>query len=84
MMKTWQYSRGGYQLLIERYFIESLFSCTDLAGNQAETLVVPPFIIDKTAPVIAVMYDNQEVRNQSIIVNQGEQLLQSGEMVSAG
>lgn len=40
------------------------FSCTDLAGNQAETLVVPPFIIDKTAPVIAVMYDNQEVRNQ--------------------
>lgn len=40
------------------------FSCTDLAGNQAETLVVPPFIIDKTAPVISVMYDNQEVRNQ--------------------
>jgi len=41
-----------------------IFSCTDLAGNQAETLVVPSFIIDKTAPLITVAYDNQEVYHQ--------------------
>lgn len=40
-----------------------VFACTDLAGNQSETLVVPTFIIDRTAPVISVTYDNEEVQN---------------------
>ena len=40
-----------------------VFACTDLAGNQSETLVVPTFTIDRTAPVISVTYDNEEVQN---------------------
>lgn len=48
-------------------------------GQSGETLVVPPFIIDKTAPVIAVMYDNQESTESKVLsVNKAEQLLQSG------
>ena len=36
------------------------FSCRDLAGNHSETLIVPEFIIDRTAPVIKVDFDDTE------------------------
>lgn len=39
---------GTYQLT---------FSCRDLAGNEAETLVVPEFTIDRTAPEVSVKFD---------------------------
>lgn len=37
------------------------FSCRDLAGNEAETLVVPEFTIDRTAPKVSVKFNEQTV-----------------------
>lgn len=37
----------------------------DGAGNSANTISVEEFIIDRTMPVIAVTYDNNDVRNNS-------------------
>lgn len=39
------------------------FSCMDLAGNQSETMIVPEFIIDRTAPVVSVQFDDGEAYN---------------------
>jgi hypothetical protein len=38
-------------------------SCQDMAGNRAAEPSTDKFVIDKTAPVIKVSYDNQEVQN---------------------
>ncbi|MGN0203301.1 MAG: Ig-like domain repeat protein [Coprococcus sp.] len=40
------------------------FSCKDLAGNSSGMKELMNFIIDKTAPVISVSYDDQQVRNE--------------------
>lgn len=39
------------------------FKTTDKAGNESETQTISLFIIDTTAPVITVTYDNNDVRN---------------------
>ena len=39
-------------------------NCTDLAGNKAKTYKVDEFIIDKTKPVITVVFDNNSAQNQ--------------------
>ena len=41
------------------------FSCMDLAGNQSETMIVPEFIIDRTAPVVSVQFDDTEACNET-------------------
>lgn len=38
-------------------------SCTDLAGNDSNTVSVEEFTIDKTVPVINVSFDNNRVAN---------------------
>ncbi len=40
------------------------FSCVDLAGNEGRYDRIDEFIIDQTAPVIRVAYDNYDVRNE--------------------
>ncbi len=39
------------------------FKTTDKAGNESETQTISLFIIDMTAPVVTVSYDNNDVRN---------------------
>ncbi len=39
------------------------FKTTDKAGNESETYTISLFIIDTTAPVVTVTYDNDDVRN---------------------
>lgn len=39
------------------------FKTTDKAGNESETHTISLFIIDTTAPVVTVTYDNNDVKN---------------------
>ena len=47
---------GTYQLT---------FSCRDLAGNEAETLVVPEFTIDRTAPEVSVKFNESDSHHET-------------------
>ena len=40
------------------------FSCTDLAGNTASYEKVDEFVVDQTQPIIDVIYDNYDVKNE--------------------
>lgn len=40
------------------------FQCTDFAGNVSEKSDGGHFVVDKTAPVITVSYNNNDVRNE--------------------
>lgn len=40
------------------------FSCTDLAGNTGSYENVDEFIIDQTAPIIQIHYDNTDVKHE--------------------
>lgn len=39
------------------------FKTTDKAGNESEVVTIDLFIIDTTAPVVTVTYDNNDVKN---------------------
>lgn len=39
-------------------------SCTDLADNVSETIIVEPFVIDCTAPICEIMYDRNQVHQE--------------------
>lgn len=54
-VKTVEFSKDG------RY--DFSFKTTDKAGNESETQTISLFIIDTTAPVVTVTYDNNDVRN---------------------
>ena len=41
------------------------FSCRDLAGNEAETLVVPEFTIDRTAPKVSVKFNESDSHHET-------------------
>ena len=41
------------------------FSCRDLAGNEAETLVVPEFTIDRTAPEVSVKFNESDSHHET-------------------
>lgn len=40
------------------------FQCTDMAGNVSEKYDGGHFVVDKTAPVITVSYNNNDVKNE--------------------
>lgn len=40
------------------------FSCVDLAGNEGSYGQIDEFVIDKTSPVLNVVYDNYDVKNE--------------------
>ncbi len=63
----WQQSGGkmtGMIIFSEDGEYGVTFSCKDLAGNSSGMETLNRFIIDKTAPVISVSYDNQQAKNE--------------------
>lgn len=44
--------------------------CMDLADNESEELMIEPFTIDQTVPIVTVSYDNDLVKNGMYYQNQ--------------
>ena len=55
-------------------------NCIDKAGNEAETMIVEDFWVDKTAPVVEVGFDNNDFKNEKYFNNKREAFITIDEL----